>query len=1033
MANLFDQFDTPQSPPEAAQTPMSGAGATPTPDPVAPAQEAPAAPEAPSEDGGFLDTLGEIVIGGIRDAAQETFDLTHEAGQFLEENVLSLGTVGGGEVEEENPIQLPEVEEPQNPVAQVARDFVQLGVGMLGAGKILKPTQAVTRAGRAGRFFATGAAADFVVVDPLEARLSNFIDSTGYGNIITDALRADPDDTTWEGRLKNAVEGAGIGAATDVVFSVAKFARGYAKARGQGGKATAEYLEEALPELELSMKDQIQADEQLEMIFGEPLDRAAQRAFNPETIAARVETADTVERVLRTANDEVEELSKTVPFEEIQKRAAKAISDVMDVSPDQAMAFFQGTADDVRGLSTKMVATRAYINDLAGRQAPDLAKQYQANPTPETAEALGRAVGELRDISTAFKASVSEVARALGSQRIDVETIQMATRAIDDPATLAKDIIAAEGNLKAISRLSFWQRAGQHLARWRMNALLSNPATTLTNVLSGEAKLLAAPFERVVGAAFSGNVGEMRSAVDQMQGIMMGFRDSMRMARIALKENGNILDPLQKQSELDTAFGNTSTGKAWAQFFQLPSRFLMAGDELVKQQTYRSIVIARGLQEARAQGLSGRAASQHASDYLDRSIRDGMGLDESGMWMARETTFTDQFHTQWARNLESSLNAVPFFRVFVPFVRTPSMIIKDAWFRTPGLQALSGEFRARWDHADPAIRSMTRGRAAIGLGTMAWATDAALSGNITGAGPTDPAQRALLFEDGWRPHSIRFGDQWVSYRKIEPLATLLGGVADFVDIVTHVEDKDVEEITNALALAFTRNVTSKTYVQGIMDVAEVMSDPDRYLESYAGDFASTLLPFSSGLQPVAQAIGEGDPVMREVNGIMDRIKKKVPGFSQTLPARINFYTGQPIEYPESAVLPSKMNPLPIIKEERDPVFEVLYQIGMNMRPPSRQLRGVELSPQQYQQLNVLHGTNRIGGKTLYQRLDTELGRARAAGRSDDFMLRIAEAWVQRHRDLARNQLVMSDTGLKTQIIQKQEERKLSILQQGATP
>ena len=45
-------------------------------------------------------------------------------------------------------------------------------------------------------------------------------------------------------------------------------------------------------------------------------------------------------------------------------------------------------------------------------------------------------------------------------------------------------------------------------------------------------------------------------------------------------------------------------------------------------------------------------------------------------------------------------------------------------------------------------------------------------GLITGRGPEDTKERAVLRETGWQEYSIKVGDQYISYQRFEPFGIL---------------------------------------------------------------------------------------------------------------------------------------------------------------------------------------------------------------------------------------------------------------------
>lgn len=128
--------------------------------------------------------------------------------------------------------------------SSVAATVAQWGAAFVGIGKFAKlagVARAATRTGQIGRAAAQGAGADFLAFDGHDARLSDLIQSNPIlGNTLANPLNAylasNKDDTEAEGRLKNALEGLGIGATVDVVLAGVRAMR----ARRAGDTAGAE-------------------------------------------------------------------------------------------------------------------------------------------------------------------------------------------------------------------------------------------------------------------------------------------------------------------------------------------------------------------------------------------------------------------------------------------------------------------------------------------------------------------------------------------------------------------------------------------------------------------------------------------------------------------------------------------------------------------------------------------------------------------------------------------------------------------------
>ena len=182
------------------------------------------------EEMGFWGTVGDIAAAPVRGVAGAA------------EGLLEIGNIFGLDYDVPENLGLGESETFAGSAVEGITQFVSgflPGIGIAGrigaaagwAGKTGKVAQtvarlhdskrklsslAVLRGSEAIKYTAAGAIADFTVFDGHEERLSNLIESfPELANPVTEFLAADEDDSEIEGRLKAAVEGAGLGFAID--------------------------------------------------------------------------------------------------------------------------------------------------------------------------------------------------------------------------------------------------------------------------------------------------------------------------------------------------------------------------------------------------------------------------------------------------------------------------------------------------------------------------------------------------------------------------------------------------------------------------------------------------------------------------------------------------------------------------------------------------------------------------------------------------------------------------------------------------
>jgi hypothetical protein len=232
-----------------------------------------------------------------------------------------------------------------------------------------------------------------------------------------------------------------------------------------------------------------------------------------------------------------------------------------------------------------------------------------------------------------------------------------------------------------------------------------------------------------------------------------------------------------------------------------------------------------------------------------------------------------------------------------------------------------------------------------------WAIGGDDEGNpvITGAGHPDPGKRRTQRAAGIQPYSIRIGDTWYSYQKLQPLGTLIGMVADAAEVWDAMSVEESDKVWKMIQTAFANAITNQTFLQGMTGMARAL-DPQ-----HPGTGSQMVRQFVSSLVPMSGLVGQTaavlDPYVREVNSILDAVQNRIPGMREDLLPKLDIF-GQPIEMKERL-----LGVLPVTETEAsfDPVRTEAARLGISAAPTPRKLhvgRGtgklgdVELSPEQ---------------------------------------------------------------------------------------
>tara|TARA_Y100001973_G_scaffold18813_1_gene27615 strand:- start:27 stop:4427 length:4401 start_codon:yes stop_codon:yes gene_type:complete len=518
------------------------------------------------------------------------------------------------------------------------------------------------------------------------------------------------------------------------------------------------------------------------------------------------------------------------------------------------------------------------------------------------------------------------------------------------------------------------------------------------------------------------------------------FTDAMGAARMAFKEGDNRLDPNVRVMEIqsknpatqinpDTDDMSTAAKKWLGGLANSPSRFLTAEDEFFKQLNYRAHakrelwkkvgndpqfagnrsaqaaevnrlyeqmvkddqmyseknVLERAHAEASAKGLE--EYSDEYNDYVKKYLyrnwnQDAGQIAERAREIARSSTFTTPLSGDRgvvvgvSKSVNEIINKYPSLRFVVPFVRTPTNLLKFYLDRSPVAlkELLNPEFRKSMS-TDPAVRADFYGRLATGSVGLFGMIALARGEMITGKGPDNKHERDALMRTGWQPYSIKVGDQYVSYRRLDPFATFLGLAADFNETMAAAASNndqesiyELEGLLPAIAIAAGKNVASKSYLTGLTRVFDAVSNPTQGGTALIEQFAASFVP--AAVSQTGTAFGDGD--LREINGLLDAVRSRIPGLSADLDPRRNFL-GQTMKHPGQGELYS---PFTYSTGGSSVISKEISAVGHGFMPPSSMKNGVELKDYKnrkgqsaYDRWLELQGSVKMYGRTLENELE----------------------------------------------------------------
>jgi hypothetical protein len=549
---------------------------------------------------------------------------------------------------------------------------------------------------------------------------------------------------------------------------------------------------------------------------------------------------------------------------------------------------------------------------------------------------------------------VAEAGRALGILRNRASSVNITADMLDammagkGPAGLqraARNIVEAgkkspRERAKAIEKAYKATGFDVFLEYW-YNSILSGPWTHLFNVLSTGANVLNDLPVTATAAAIGGarrltgaQWGVERDRVTGTEvyargvGLLTGAVDGAKAFKHTMM-TGGVSDNVDR---LDTQVRRAIPG-VLGTVIRTPSRLLSAEDEFFKATARRMQLNGIALRMAHAEGLRGDAMTARAAE-LAKNPTEYLRAEADNF--ARYLTFQTEMGPG-GRAILRVLDAWPASRIVIPFVRTPINLMKTTVEHSPFAPLLTewrDDVKAGGARADVALAKM-----AVGMGYGVAIATAAGYGLVTGAAPADKAERDALLATGWQPFSLRIGDRYVDYRRMDPFASILGIAATLGQPQTpHGKPAD---LASAFVSGFLGQLTDKTFLTGLSDFVVAASDESgNKLEAWAKRFAGSFVPALSA--QTAQII---DPAARVTETLPDALRSRIPGMSQDLPARRDIL-GDPF--------PTFSPARPV---ETDPVAQAIVAAGARVGPPSKTVGGRKLTPQEYDDYQRVAGRN----------------------------------------------------------------------------
>jgi len=566
------------------------------------------------KDFNFWEKTGRLSLS----AAQGVVNAVEETGDFIDENIVTLGGLEFGDEdgkvtfkdfipryvsptkwkteEYSKKRNLPIFHQPEGLAENMTEGATRFVTGFIGPNKFFKAVGLSGGLLKTGiRGMAAGGVSDLTVFDPNEGRLSDMLvefDSDVLNNAVTQYLATDEDDTEMEGRVKNVLEGMLIGGPFEILFGLKAFKK--AKATKDFAEKEKIYKEagEAINDLRKGKKTKkvykkiaennsaINMKEYLKKLnIGQKEAKKETESFIKKILNTK--SLKNSAQVLKTIDDVAErfdEPTKDFLQNDVLKNAeAEELATLMARDKNEILKSLPKEGERAKTATVRMIASKQILQELAfqlketsekyvkqfGRDTDKWTKEAKEDVALQSQvvrETVVNLKNQIRGAARVTQAGNIKVARSEGKILNVEELVDIIKNFEGDSATMARLIKDAplEEVINKVSK-SKYQRIQEAFNSAYINSLLSGVFTQAINVKSGVYEALIRPLEQIAGGALRADTRAIQLGFAQYKGLMMHFGEVVEMTRLALKQGDAILDPTSRtQDNLEIVNGKAT-------------------------------------------------------------------------------------------------------------------------------------------------------------------------------------------------------------------------------------------------------------------------------------------------------------------------------------------------------------------------------------------------------------------------------------------------------------------------------------------
>ena len=425
------------------------------------------------------------------------------------------------------------------------------------------------------------------------------------------------------------------------------------------------------------------------------------------------------------------------------------------------------------------------------------------------------------------------------------------------------------------ARNSFAMRSYDVLMELFINGILSSPVTHIINMAGNAGFRILQTAE----TGLAGVIGEVRTLggrrgtvgdrvykqefAAESHGMLMALKDAFRGfgASMVTGEAGDFASKIDLKNR--RAIGRTdniahiaktiSEGDLLASsvdilgiLSRLPGRFLGSEDEFFKVISERAVLYREAYREsamayenARRTGMTKvDAKAQSEETYAKIMLEPTESIKDMMSQEAKISTFQGNPEGYW-QSFIGLANNVPGGKIVVPFSKTPTNIMKEAFDRTlnwsPVYRALKlpGAGKQSGKEFDQAMAKLAIGNSTFAMMAAIAAGEFGDNIKIVGSGPTDPKAQKYLTGNNIDRYSINFKQEDGTYKgytfsRFDPMSAVLAMAADYAYYAQNSDTRnlvDLENIAKSGTLAAAQYAMNMPFLQGVSELVKAVGNP----------------------------------------------------------------------------------------------------------------------------------------------------------------------------------------------------------------